>query len=156
MIGLHLFSTDDAPSPNLMHSPAESDNLLAWFSSWRCFVGCIGDGKVEQRNSDVGGNGNKGGARVKYVSMDEPEFPRTRDDSDIPKRSRKPQEVLPTVMTPQVETEISNQCSAVLVQDESEVEPKSLLAQKNIRLLLLINGIFAVRSGVHLFNGFTS
>ena len=134
-----------------MHSFSESDNLLAWFSSWRCFCGCIGDGKVKQRNSDVAGNGNECGARVKYVSMDEPESPRTRDDSDIPKRSKKPQDVLPTVMTPQVEAGRSNQCSAVLVQDESKVEPESLLAQGNIRLLLLISGTYSVRSGVHHF-----
>eukprot|EP00904_Undaria_pinnatifida_P008637 jgi/Undpi1/4903/HiC_scaffold_19.g08255.m1 len=119
-----------------------TDTLLDWYSSWRRSIGGIGGGKIEQCNRDGGGNGNKCGARVKYVSMHEPESPRTRDD-DIPKRSRKPQVVLPTVMCPQVETGGSNQCSAVLGQDESKVEQESLLAQGNIRVLLLINGIYA-------------
>eukprot|EP00904_Undaria_pinnatifida_P001778 jgi/Undpi1/11600/HiC_scaffold_30.g13895.m1 len=84
-----------------MSSPSKSDTLLGWYSSWRSFVGGIGGGKHEQRICDGGGNGNECGARVKYVSMHEPESPRTRVDSDTPKRSRKPQEVLPTVMPPQ-------------------------------------------------------
>ena len=137
-----------------MYSPSKSDTLLDWYSSWRRSIGGIGGGKIEQCNRDGGGNGNKCGARVKYVSMHEPESPRTRDD-DIPKRFRKPQVVLPTVMCPQVETGGSNQCSAVLGQDESKVEQESLLAQGNIRVLLLINGIYAVSCGVHLFDGFT-
>ena len=128
-----------------MSSPSKSDTLLGWYSSWRSFVGGIGGGKHEQRICDGGGNGNECGARVKYVSMHEPESPRTRVDSDTPKRSRKPQEVLPTVMPPQVKTGGSNQCSAVLGQDGSKVEQESLLAQGRIRLVLLINGIYSVR-----------
>ena len=152
MIGLHRCPADDAPS----HKPHafSSDTLFAWCSSWRCFNGGVGGGKVKQGNC-VGGNGNECGARVKYVSMHEPESPRTRDDSDIPKQSRKPQVVLPTVMCPQVGTGESSQCSAVLGQDEGKVEQESLLAQRNIRLILLINGLYSVRCGVHLFTGFT-
>ena len=154
MIGLNRYPADDALSQNPMRSPSKSDTLLGWYSSWRCFIGGIGGGKVE-RNGDGGGNGNECGARVKYVSMHEPESPRTRDDSDILKLPRKPQVSLPTVMCPQVETGGSNQCSAGLRQDESKVEQESLLTQGKIRLLLLINGIYAVRCGVHLFTGFT-
>lgn len=84
---------------------------------------------------------------AEYAPVHESESPQTLEDSDTRKPSRKQEEVLPTVMPPSDKKHASNKYSAVLGQEENNVKPKSLLAQGHIRVLLLMNGIYAVRCG---------